>query len=86
MSEARLFARRAVADAEGKGRTGPIVLEEFLEADADDIAETMLAIVDELAEPDAEYGPNPRVIVLRDPVGADSVMYAIEETFVVAST
>lgn len=72
-----------MADAEGNGRTRVVGLEEFVEADG---AETRLTILEEMAETDAEATNVPWLFVPEHPVGADSVMRAIDEAFVKAIT
>ena len=57
-----------MADADDKDRAEIVVLGTFFETQADDIAENRLAGLVELAEDD------PRLIVARYPVGADTVM------------
>ena len=69
-----------MADAEDNDRAKLVVLDEFWETIADDSAETRLAVLEKLAEDD------PRLIGPKNPVGADSVMYAIVEAFVKAIT
>ena len=68
-----------MADAEDKDRAKLAVLERFFETHADEIAESRLAGLEELAE------KGPRLIVARDPVGADIVTYPAEEAFVKAA-
>ena len=69
-----------MADADGKDRAEIVVLDAFFETHADGIAENRLAGLVELAEDD------PRLIVARYPVGADTVMYPTDEAFVKATT
>ena len=69
-----------MADAEDNDRAKLVVLKEFWEAIADDSAETRLAVLEKLAEDD------PRLTGPKNPVGADSVMYAIFEAFVKVTT
>ena len=69
-----------MADAEGNDTIRLVVLEPFPTINADEIAETKLAVLVELAEDD------PRLIVARYPVGTDRVMYPTDEAFVKATT
>ena len=62
------------------------VLEELVETDAEDSIVTRLAVPEKLAEADAEGNDDPRLFVLRFPVGEDSVMYAIDEAFMTVTT
>ena len=76
-----MAASRAVAGVEGMDRVRLVVLEEFVEAEADDSTDTMLPVPERLREADAEGNDDPRLFVPRNPVGEDSVMYAIDEAF-----
>ena len=69
-----------MADAEDNDKARLVVLEDFFGTRAEESDETKLAVPEELAEDE------PRFMVLRNPVGADSVMYATDEAFVKATT
>ncbi len=58
-----------------------VVLEELVEAKADDSTDTKLPVPERLTEADAEGNSDPRLFVPRIPVGEDSVMYATDEAF-----
>lgn len=62
-----------MADAEGDGRAKVVVFDEYVVADADGRTETILAVPEELAKPDAVDSKDPRLLELKNPVGADSV-------------
>ncbi len=70
-----------MTDVEGLGRVRLVVLEELVEAEADDRTDTELSVPERLAEADAEGNDGPRLFVPRNPVGEDSVMYATDEAF-----
>lgn len=75
-----------MADTEGDGRTKPVVLQELVEAHIDDSTVARLAVQEELAEADTEGSDDPRLVVVKYPVGADKVISAPVEAFIKATT
>lgn len=57
-----------------------------MEVDTEGSTEIRLAVIEELEEAEAKDSDDPRLIVLKNPVGVDSVMYATDEAFVKATT
>lgn len=77
ITETRLFVELEV----GNDDSTEIRLPVALEIGTDDITEIKLPVYEKLAEVDAKEHNEPRLFVLKHPVG---VMYAIDEAFVKA--